>query len=482
MIPNILTQTVAPNPERPAMAQKTKAAQPSDKDQPSFDEAVRELDQKQSSKKEEIVKGDQSDSENASGAEGLDADIAHEQTSESLGKVEVSQDILQEPDIAEPFKMPKIPEVQVAPETAPPDPEASDVKEYAQVEIDDPEVSPALEAREPTQRIESVVEPRQVPVSLDMTAHTTPRAEMRTPETGASVQLNTNAEKIQAPPKEPQLFVAETRDGKVPDQPGEALRTETSVAAVAKEAMPEAKHTPIAAQPVVERSNKEFRTESKSHKLAEGEAPRPMAPTQPESQSRPTMPTPVAVAQPQAAEQPAQMSLYADADAEIQRLEFGAGSTQTGGSQANATFMSQAFARAEMPRSLAFQLQEAARGLGGQPVDVSLHPEELGRVRLSIAASELGVSLQILAERPETLDIMRRHAEMLAKELGEIGFASIDLAFGQGHAPQSDEQDASPDGFAAGHQDGTQPDTLPEPGAVPAAVTRISDQGVDIRI
>lgn len=44
---------------------------------------------------------------------------------------------------------------------------------------------------------------------------------------------------------------------------------------------------------------------------------------------------------------------------------------------------------------------------------------------------ELGLSISIVAERPETLELMRRHADLLASQLQSEGFTDLDLAFGR---------------------------------------------------
>ncbi|MEP4195464.1 MAG: flagellar hook-length control protein FliK [Aliishimia sp.] len=101
--------------------------------------------------------------------------------------------------------------------------------------------------------------------------------------------------------------------------------------------------------------------------------------------------------------------------------------------------------RVDIPRHLAFQLQDILRAMPDRPVDISLRPEELGRVRLSIITNDSGVTLSVLAERQDTLDLMRRHADALAKEFSDMGFTSVDLAFEQG-TDSGFQNDDEPDG------------------------------------
>lgn len=121
-------------------------------------------------------------------------------------------------------------------------------------------------------------------------------------------------------------------------------------------------------------------------------------------------------------------------------------SAQTVRTQQISTMPSLGLQRIDIPRHLAAQLQEVIRAMPDRPIDISLRPEELGRVRLSIAASEAGVTLNVLAERPDTLDLMRRHADALVRELTDLGFASVNLAFEQGTESGFGDDDSSGEG------------------------------------
>jgi hypothetical protein len=49
--------------------------------------------------------------------------------------------------------------------------------------------------------------------------------------------------------------------------------------------------------------------------------------------------------------------------------------------------------------------------------EIELAPAELGRLRISLETGERGLTLTVLAERPEALDAVRRHLDSLAKSL-----------------------------------------------------------------
>jgi flagellar hook-length control protein FliK len=63
--------------------------------------------------------------------------------------------------------------------------------------------------------------------------------------------------------------------------------------------------------------------------------------------------------------------------------------------------------------------------------EILLNPEELGRVRISLTNGEAGMTVNILSERPETTDLMRRNIEHLARELREMGYENPSFTFGE---------------------------------------------------
>ncbi len=76
------------------------------------------------------------------------------------------------------------------------------------------------------------------------------------------------------------------------------------------------------------------------------------------------------------------------------------------------------------------QIADAVRLVPGRgTVDVALHPEELGRVRVSFTPAEAGLTVTIQAERPETLEILRRHIDLLGSDLRDQGFGEIAFEF-----------------------------------------------------
>ncbi|MBW3242093.1 flagellar hook-length control protein FliK [Epibacterium sp. DP7N7-1] len=100
--------------------------------------------------------------------------------------------------------------------------------------------------------------------------------------------------------------------------------------------------------------------------------------------------------------------------------------------------------RAETPRHVAQQLAEAVATGGKRNVDVTLNPRELGHVNMRVMTTDVGVTVTINAERPETEDLMRRHIQDLAREFKEMGFSDISFQFGSdAQAGQSEDGDGN---------------------------------------
>ena len=77
------------------------------------------------------------------------------------------------------------------------------------------------------------------------------------------------------------------------------------------------------------------------------------------------------------------------------------------------------------------QIAEAIRRTTDRAVELRLWPEELGHVRMSLSGAEGMLSVQITVERQETLELIRRHIDVLARELRQDGFADLDLSLGR---------------------------------------------------
>ena len=108
-------------------------------------------------------------------------------------------------------------------------------------------------------------------------------------------------------------------------------------------------------------------------------------------------------------------------------------------------------------------------------VEISLNPEELGRVRMAMSRTEHGMTVAIMAERPEALDLMRRHIDQLTAEFHRLGYTNIGFSFGNDtqHGPDRDDRHRQDKSVAAIPADTTQPTFV---------INRPVTNGLDLRL
>ena len=78
------------------------------------------------------------------------------------------------------------------------------------------------------------------------------------------------------------------------------------------------------------------------------------------------------------------------------------------------------------------QIGDAVLERTSDVVELRLKPEELGHVRFRMTAGENSLNMTILADRPETLDLLRRHVDQLARHLDDLGCSGTQFRFGEG--------------------------------------------------
>ena len=84
----------------------------------------------------------------------------------------------------------------------------------------------------------------------------------------------------------------------------------------------------------------------------------------------------------------------------------------------------------------------------GGSAEMSLAPEELGHLRLSVEASDSGLRIVIEAARPETAVLMRRHEETLRQELEQedLGTVNVSIEDGDGRHSVGSAPECGPGG------------------------------------
>ncbi len=137
--------------------------------------------------------------------------------------------------------------------------------------------------------------------------------------------------------------------------------------------------------------------------------------------------------------------------------------------------------RPELAANISHQMAEAIRVTLDRSVEIALNPKELGRVRMVLSPSDAGVTLNILAERPETLELMRRNIDDLAKSFADLGYEDISFSFDQND--QMTDGSAKQSGDAHDSMSG-EPDVSGEPTIpiIPTPQLVIAPDGVDMRL
>lgn len=78
---------------------------------------------------------------------------------------------------------------------------------------------------------------------------------------------------------------------------------------------------------------------------------------------------------------------------------------------------------------VAAQLVSTMTRAEGDKMELRLDPPELGRVLIQLHLRDGEVSAMITTERAETADLMRRHMDVLARELARAGLAGAEMTF-----------------------------------------------------
>ena len=130
-------------------------------------------------------------------------------------------------------------------------------------------------------------------------------------------------------------------------------------------------------------------------------------------------------------------------------------------------------APAPVANQITTQLPQLLTKAEKQTVELRLDPPELGRVTIHLTTHDQQVTAQVVAERVQTVDLMRQHADLLTATLARAGFSEANLSFQQGQGEgQKPEQFQS---FAGTSES--------DASTIPAAPTLIGQDGrLDIRL
>ena len=80
-------------------------------------------------------------------------------------------------------------------------------------------------------------------------------------------------------------------------------------------------------------------------------------------------------------------------------------------------------------RKILSQVSSAISSTSKENIEIRLDPPELGRIIISINQSDSGLSALVSSEKAEIADLLRRHSELLSRELSKSGFDDATLEF-----------------------------------------------------
>lgn len=128
----------------------------------------------------------------------------------------------------------------------------------------------------------------------------------------------------------------------------------------------------------------------------------------------------------------------------------------------------------ETLRQMADALHRAPDG----KLELTLRPEELGRLRMTLTPHDNGISVTIHADRVDTVDLMRRHIDQLGQEFRDLGYRDIRFDFGQG----GQQRQSPPQSPAPTSDSGEELPPPPPPSPKAASSTRPATGALDLRI
>lgn len=97
-----------------------------------------------------------------------------------------------------------------------------------------------------------------------------------------------------------------------------------------------------------------------------------------------------------------------------------------------------------VPAQVTAQITQAIVTASGDAFELSLSPEELGRVRINVHNAETGLQIVITTERPETLDLLRKNIMLLSRSLSDLGYDGSSFRFEQQNRDDQPPRQAKP--------------------------------------
>ncbi len=95
------------------------------------------------------------------------------------------------------------------------------------------------------------------------------------------------------------------------------------------------------------------------------------------------------------------------------------------------------------PRAVIQQISASLTSSAAGQIEITLSPEELGQVRLQLTQQDGRALMIVAADRAETLDLLRRNADMLLSDFAQMGYDGLDLQFRDQPSQSGHDEDAA---------------------------------------
>ena len=149
--------------------------------------------------------------------------------------------------------------------------------------------------------------------------------------------------------------------------------------------------------------------------------------------------------------------------------------------QLQGTTAAQAFSSApaapqtQVSQAIALHIDKQRPGMEGGQIELRLEPEELGRLKITFTPREAGMLVSLVAERAETMELLRRNSEEFMRDLAGMGLGDAQLEFGSGQGSAQDREPSGEDGFVV---------SVPELDTALTSPARVlvADDRLDIRL
>jgi hypothetical protein len=154
----------------------------------------------------------------------------------------------------------------------------------------------------------------------------------------------------------------------------------------------------------------------------------------------------------------------------------------SGPATASSTGATSASGTPALPPALPAQIAEALAARTERPVELRMLTEELGALQVSLQQTGDHLRVFLQADRGDTLDLLRRNADLLLQELRAAGFAGATLSFGDGGAGGRDRPEPPAPDQPAGTARPADPAATPAtPAAEPPPARALAGASLDLR-